>query len=79
MDENKISFLANEIAKTYMTGKIGSQQEFIDTYLEVYEAAKKRIIEMEKQKMNASNISPLDDNMNDSYTQAFSDASKIFK
>ena len=73
MDENKISFLANEIAKTYMTGKMGSQQEFIETYLEVYESAKRHIVEREMQKKNAASNLSFGDVMSDSYSQSFSD------
>jgi len=52
INESEINFLANEIAKSYMTGKICSVKDFIDTYLEVVEAAKTSI--REKQKMNVS-------------------------
>ena len=41
MDENKVNFLANEIARTYMSGKISSKvKDYIDSYMDVYETTK---------------------------------------
>lgn len=72
MDDNRISFLANEIAKTYMTGKAGSSQEFIETYLDVYEVAKKIITDRELAKNAARNNVSISDLMDDdSYGQDF--------
>lgn len=63
MDENKINFLANEIAKTYMTGKmVSSEVDFINAYMDMYEKSKGIIISREEEKVKATqNISLFDD------------------
>ena len=64
MDENKISFLANEIAKTYMAGKMSSDVEgYIDSYMQVYETAQKKIAEREQKRMSAMNNLSLNEMM----------------
>lgn len=38
-DESMMNYLANEIAKTYMQGKVGSMEEFAESYVEMYKKA----------------------------------------
>ena len=63
MDEAQIAFLANEITKSYMTGKnMGSQEEFAREYFNMYQQTMKIIAE-EQRKQNNSEQS-LQDVMN---------------
>ena len=79
MDENRINFLANEIAKTYMHGKLSGSEDFINTYLDVYEASKKIIIDREIAKNNARNNMNINDLMRaDSQELNESPANKFF-
>ena len=53
MDETQIAFLANEITKSYMTGKnIGSQEEFVREYYNVYQNSMKLIAEEQRKQQN---------------------------
>lgn len=55
MDDNKIQFLANEMAKTYLVNKMSlSGEDFMKEYYEFYEAAKTYIAERETDKQKAS-------------------------
>lgn len=57
MNEDRICFLANEIAKTFMQGQgkfITGTEDFIKTYMDVYDAAKKIIAERERNRNNVS-------------------------
>lgn len=55
LDENKIIFLANEVAKTYMANKtmIDSAEEFTREYMIAYKTARKTIYEMEMEEKRA--------------------------
>lgn len=83
MDENRISFLANEIARTYMTGKFGNSQEFIETYLDVYEAAKRIIHDKEQAKLKSNQGVSIADLMGEDlapdYDEKQENLSKLFK
>lgn len=59
MDENKIQFLANEMARTYMANKsMLNTDEFMKEYYRFYNAAKLYIAtEEEKKRSSASNLS----------------------
>ena len=49
----QIAFLANEITKSYMTGKnMGSQDEFAREYFNMYQQSMKIIAEEQRKKMN---------------------------
>ena len=53
MDEAQIAFLANEITKSYMTGKnIGSQEEFAREYFNMYQNTMKIIAEEQRKQNN---------------------------
>ena len=55
MDEAQIAFLANEIAKSYMTGKnMGSQDEFAREYFNMYQNSMRIIAEEQRKRMNES-------------------------
>lgn len=65
MDENKIQFLANEMTKTYMTGKtMGSSDDFMREYYRFYNAAQSFIAEEERKRQNAASNLSIDDIMN---------------
>ncbi len=54
MDEAQIAFLANEITKSYMTGKnMGSQEEFAREYFNMYQNSMKIIAEEQRKMMNS--------------------------
>lgn len=51
MDETQIAFLANEITKSYMSGKnMGSQTEFALEYYNMYQNSMKLIAEEQRKK-----------------------------
>lgn len=53
MDEAQIAFLANEITKSYMTGKnMGSQEEFAREYFNMYQSSMRIIAEEQRKRMN---------------------------
>lgn len=53
MDEAQIAFLANEITKSYMTGKnMGSQEEFAREYFNMYQDSMKIIAEEQRKRQN---------------------------
>ena len=53
MDEAQIAFLANEITKSYMTGKnMGSQEEFTREYFNMYQNSMRIIAEEQRKIMN---------------------------
>jgi len=53
LDENRISELAEKIANSYMVGKaISSVEEYINTYMDVYDASKQIIAKREQDKIN---------------------------
>lgn len=58
MDENKIAFLANEMVKSFMTGKnSGEFVNYVEEYMRHYEIAKQVIISLEeRQKSSSSNL-----------------------
>ena len=54
MDEAQIVFLANEITKSYMTGKnMGSQEEFAREYFNMYQKSMRIIAEEQRKIMNS--------------------------
>ena len=59
MDESKIQFLANEMARTYMAPKMTSSREnFMEEYYNFYKEAIDFIVkEEEKRRISASNLS----------------------
>lgn len=53
MDSVQIAFLANEITKSYMTGKnISSQEAFARAYFNMYQQSMEIIAEEQRKKMN---------------------------
>ena len=55
MNEDRICFLANEIAKTFMQGQgkfITGTEDFIKTYIDVYDTARIIIADRELKKSN---------------------------
>lgn len=52
-DQNMMNFLANEIAKTYMQGKVGSMEEFANAYMDMYEKSLK-VIKSRNEKKHGS-------------------------
>ena len=55
MDNSQIAFLANEITKSYMTGKnMGSQDEFAREYFNMYQQTMKIIVEEQRRRLNES-------------------------
>ena len=78
MDEAQISFLANEITKTYMNGKnMGSQEEFAREYFNMYQNSMRVIAEEQRRRMNE----PLDINaiMDEAAREEESLNSKMFR
>ena len=52
MDQNKIEFLANEIARTYMQARNDwSENEFIPKYMDIYQKSLQYIKNQEMSKM----------------------------
>ena len=57
MDETQIAFLANEITKTYMTGKnTGSGEEFAREYFNMYQNSMKVIVEQQQKQNEPYNL-----------------------
>lgn len=57
MDETQIAFLANEITKTYMTGKnMGSGEEFTREYFNMYQNSIKIIAEQQQKQNEPYNL-----------------------
>lgn len=78
MDDAQIAFLANEITKSYMTGKnIGSQEEFAREYFNMYQNSMKIIAE-EQRKQNTSDQS-LQDVINGFGSREESPNSRLFR
>ena len=78
MDDAQIAFLANEITKSYMTGKnLGSQVEFAREYFNMYQQSMKIIAEEQRKQNNAEQS--FQDIMNDFGGREESPNSKLFR
>lgn len=78
MDDAQIAFLANEITKSYMTGKnMGSQEEFAREYFNMYQNSMKIIAE-EQRKQNTNDQS-LQDVINGFGSREESPNSRLFR
>ena len=78
MDEEQIAFLANEITKSYMTGKnMGSQEEFAREYFTMYQNSMKIIAEEQRKQNNAKQS--FQDIINDFGSREESPNSKLFR
>lgn len=63
MDEAQIAFLANEITKSYMTGKnMSSQAEFALEYYNMYQNSMKIIAEEQRKQQNMQTV--MEDSLN---------------
>ena len=57
MSEDKISTMASDIAKGYLNGKnMLGIEEYIETYLDIYETAMAKITERENAKIKATEV-----------------------
>lgn len=78
MDEAQIAFLANEITKSYMTGKnMGSQEEFAREYFNMYQNSMRIIAEEQRKQINAS--TNLDFEIEEDVEDTLSPNSKLFR
>ena len=56
MNEDRIAYLAEKIASSYMQGKASfGIEEYISTFMDVYDASKQIIAKREQDKINAMN------------------------
>lgn len=84
-DEKRIAELAEKIAISYMVGKaISSVEEYINTYMDVYDASKQIIAKREQNKINARNnisIQQLMDEapLEEKYDTAYTNTSNLFR
>ena len=79
MDEAQIAFLANEITKSYMTGKnMGSSEEFAHEYFNMYQNSMKIIAE-EQRKLNNSQQQSLQNIMDGFDSREESKNSSLFR
>ena len=85
IDEKRISELAEKIANSYMVGKaISSVEEYINTYMDVYDASKQIIAKREQDKINARNNVNVEQLMNEAameetYDTAYTNTSSLFR
>lgn len=78
MDDAQIAFLANEITKTYMTGKnMGSQEEFAREYFNMYQKSMKIIAE--EQTKHNNNAQSFQDVINDFSNREESPSNSLFR
>lgn len=85
IDEKRITELAEKITDAYMIGKaISSIEEYINTYMDVYDASKEIIAKREQEKINARNNISVEQLMNEAameetYDTAYTNASGILR
>lgn len=78
MDDAQIAFLANEITKSFMTGKnMGSQEGFARAYFSMYQDTIKMINEEQRKQNN--NDQSLQDVINDFGGREESPNSRLFR
>lgn len=85
IDEKRIAELAEKIANSYMVGKaISSVEEYINTYMDVYDASKQIITKREQDKIAARNNVSVEQLMNEApmeedYESAYPHISSFFR